>query len=182
MILKEALNRLKYTIGNENKPNKNDKIAFNSVLNFVNLSNEKAIQENLLFAKLYVLVLNEFSNNYQNIDFANKQLNKELSKDIVVSIQKLTSDLKQIQLHNFLKSKGIKDSWNDNLSLIDAIETSRKKEIKIIENKETIFKNNEILNKINIEEMLSEYDYFDFDSVLANVNFSINQSIQNYKN
>lgn len=168
MTLKEALNRLKYTIGNENKCNKTDKIALNSILNFVNLSNEKVVEENLLFAKLYTLVLREFANNYQDVDFANKQLNKEIALPIDYQIEKLSMDLKAIQINQFFREKGIKEPW---------INGSNLNKIREITDENTL-----IFNKINIEEINSNWNLFNIESVINNLNFSINQSIQNYKN
>ena len=71
MKTKEAVSRLSYTIAKGNKPNETDKVALNALIKFINNSDKEVVQENLLFAKLYTIVLSDFLLNYKDIDFAN---------------------------------------------------------------------------------------------------------------
>jgi len=94
MKLKEAFSRLGFTISKQNKPNQSDADALNSILEYYKKSEEKTIQENLLFAKLYAFLLKEFTMHYNNVDEANKQINKILSEPMDFRIEMLLTQLK----------------------------------------------------------------------------------------
>ena len=51
-----ALNRLAYTISNGNKPNASDVEALNQLIDYVNKEKQRELNNNRLFAKLYVNV------------------------------------------------------------------------------------------------------------------------------
>lgn len=67
----KAINRLAYTISKGNKPNANDVKALNEIIEYVNKEKERELDNNMLFAKLYVnafknsLIKNE--GNYKDI-------------------------------------------------------------------------------------------------------------------
>lgn len=52
----KAINRLAYTISKGNKPNANDVEALNELIEYVNKEKERELNNNILFAKLYVNV------------------------------------------------------------------------------------------------------------------------------
>ena len=52
----KAINRLAYTISNGNKPNTSDVEALNQLIDYVNKEKERELNNNRLFAKLYVNV------------------------------------------------------------------------------------------------------------------------------
>ena len=68
MKLKQAFERLKFTISKQNKPNEKDIEAFNKLAEYFDKQNKDVIQENLLFAKLYAYLLSELTNHYTEID------------------------------------------------------------------------------------------------------------------
>jgi len=70
MKLRDAVSRCKFTIANGNKPNQTDVEAYNMVLEFLHKTQEKTIQDNLLFAKLYALTLEKLTENYGDVNFA----------------------------------------------------------------------------------------------------------------
>ena len=55
----KAINRLAYTISNGNKPNATDVEALNELIDYVNKEKVRELNNNMLFAKLYV---NAFKN------------------------------------------------------------------------------------------------------------------------
>lgn len=55
----KAINRLAYTISNGNKPNATDAEALNELIDYVNKEKVRELNNNMLFAKLYV---NTFKN------------------------------------------------------------------------------------------------------------------------
>jgi hypothetical protein len=104
MKIKEAINRLGYTISKQNKPNTNDADALNSIIEFVNLSNKQVIKDNELLAKMYCFVLKDFLFYYKNVNFASKQINKDiLSKSLEYHLECLKINLETNERTNFFE-------------------------------------------------------------------------------
>ena len=104
MKIKEAINRLGYTISKQNKPNSTDAEALNSIIEFMNLSNKQVVKENELLAKMYCFVLKDFLFYYKNVNFASKQINKDiLSKPLQYHLECLKINLDTNELTNFLE-------------------------------------------------------------------------------
>jgi hypothetical protein len=161
MKTKDAVSRLSYTISKGNKPNETDKVALNALIKFINNSDKEVVQENLLFAKLYTIVLSDFLLNYKDIDFANKQLNKELSTPLEFHIKILQQRLKTFELENYFKSKGITDPLltEDNLE-----------------------KYKHLFPSISSSGVSESLDFWDYDNVVSHLNRNINESLTTYKN
>lgn len=168
MKTKEAISRLSYTIGKGNKPNETDKVALNSIITYINKFEQETIQDNLLFAKLYTLVLNSFVNNYNDIDFANKILNKELATPLNSHIEILLMSLKTIYISEFFKQNGIVDPFIIGKPVIEAVEKYEQ--------------NKQLFPKIDTKKMLEAMDMWDFENVSAHLNRNINESLNTYKN
>jgi hypothetical protein len=166
MNTKEAINRLSYTIGNGNKPNQTDKVAMNSIINFVNKSDADNVHENALFAKLYTLILSDFLEHYKDIDFANKVLNVELSRPLEFHVRVLLQRLNSLDLTNFFKSKGIVDTLIINQP--DWMERYQA--------------NKHLFPAISTNELLEASENWDFDNLVAHLNRNINESLITYKN
>ena len=109
MKIQDAVSRLSYTISKGNKPNETDKIALNKVIHDLNANATATVNEHYLFAKLYALVLSDFVKIYQDVDFANKQINNELSRPIGYHLELLRLQLKQMEMSNFWKNQGVSD-------------------------------------------------------------------------
>jgi len=106
MKIKEAINRLSYTISKQNKPNTTDADALNSIIEFINLSNKEVVKENELLAKMYCFVLTDFLFYYKNVNFASKQINKDiLSKSLQYHLECLKINLDTNELTSFLESE-----------------------------------------------------------------------------
>jgi len=168
MKTKEAIQRLTYTISKSNKPNETDKVALNSVIKYINNFEKETIKDNLLFAKLYTLVLSDFLLHYKDIDFANIQLNKELSAPLESHILLLQSRLKTFELDTFFKQNGIVDPFIIGKPVAEAVKRYND--------------NKEIFPKINTKELLEVIDLWDYDNVCSHLNRNINESINTYKN
>jgi hypothetical protein len=168
MKVKEALQRLGFTLSKQNKPNNTDIEAFNEVVKWINISNEKTVQENLLFAKLYLVILKEFSNCYQSVDFANKQISKELSKPLQFHIEKLKQELNFIELNQYFKSLNLKPTFDEGLH-IEEIRNN------IEQNKET-FKN------VDFNLVKEIFNTWDNDNIISHTNYSVNELFNKYKN
>ncbi len=158
MKLKEAFSRLGFTISKQNKPNQSDADALNSLLEHFKKSEEKTIQENLLFAKLYTFLLKELVINYNDVDFANKQINKILSEPMDFHIEILL-------VH--LKSSEVTKVFSDPI-----LENKSGEELKEVFRRHPKFE----------KEFLTCFDWWDKDNVISHLNTNINLSIQNFKN
>ena len=166
MKLKEAFNRLRYTISNQNKPNQTDAEAYNEISKYFELHQKDIIQDNLLFAKLYAFALSELLSYYTDIDFPNKELNKVLSEPIC--IDKLQLRLKNMELQNYFKRKNILDPF---------LKTKTVQELEAIHEKYI----NKLpdLNAIEFSKCGSNWNE---EAVKYNLESSINLSIQHFKN
>jgi len=165
VLLKEAFNRLAFTIKNQNRPNQSDVEALNVIIENFNKIEQKTVTEHLLFAKLYAVLHCEFTNHYGNVEFANKMLNKELIIPLSVHIEKLKLILKNTKTAQFFQDNEIKDSFLENKSSEELKEIAKR------------------YPKIcNAKEFFEYFTYWD-DKRISEMLFSnINLSIQNFKN
>ena len=169
MKTKEAISRLAYTIGKGHKPNETDKLALNSIITFINKSDKEAVQENTLFAKLYVFLLREFLVRYNHdIDFANKQLNRELSYTLNIHIELLTNELKCGEMSRFFKEKGVVDDFYSGKSWPEASRLYQE--------------NKEVFPEINPREFLEVSEFWTTQNVEQTLNRQINEALITYKN
>jgi hypothetical protein len=157
MKITEAIQRLSYTISNANKPNETDKLALNKIIQDLNKSAEETTQEHLLFAKLYAVILREFSMHYNNIDFANEMINKQLSTSLDYHLELLRIEFCRISLSDFFRTKGVVDPLL----------------------KKENFEQYKHLYGVKFGEVV---DLWDKENLEAQFKLSINQSIINYKN
>jgi hypothetical protein len=103
MKVKEALNRLAFTMQKQNKPNSNDIEAFNKLLWFVNESIETNPNKNICFAKLYIFNLIHYIKYYQSIDLAQQKLHEVLDLDIESLYIDLMNELNNTELWDLIK-------------------------------------------------------------------------------
>lgn len=168
MKLKQAFDRLKFTISNQNKPNATDIEAFNKLAEYFELNQKDVIQDNLLFAKLYAFVLSEFTNHYTELDRANKEINKILSEPIDLRIEYLLIKAKEMELRNYFKRKRILDPFlND--KTVSELEEIHERHLKTLPD----------LDPIEFAKCGSNWNK---ESIIYNLETNINLSIQNFKN
>lgn len=158
MKLKEAFSRLGFTISKQNKPNQKDVEAFNLIVDHCKASEEKTLHENLLFAKLYAFLLKEFTMHYNNVDEANKQINKILSESMDIRIEMLLTQLKLSEVTQVFADP--------------ILHNKNESELK------EIFQRHKKFEK----DFLTCFDWWDKENVVSHLNTNINLSIQNFKN
>jgi len=168
MKLKQAFDRLKFTISKQNKPNQTDIEAFNKLAEYFEKQNTDVIQENLLFAKLYAFVLSEFTNHYTDLDRANKEVNKILSEPIDLRIEYLLIKAKEMELRNYFKRKRILDPF---------LKDKTVKELEEVHQRYL-----DTLPQLNSIEFAKCGNNWDKQSIIYNLETNINLSIQNFKN
>ena len=158
MKLKDAFKRLHFTISKGNKPNETDIEAFNEVCEVFKQQEEKTIQDNLLFAKLYAFLLKEFTMHYNNVDEANKQINKVLSESMDIRVEMLLMQLKLSEVTQVFADPILKNKNESELK--------------------EIFQRHKKFEK----DFLTCFDWWDKDNVISHLNTNINLSIQKFKN
>lgn len=168
MKLKEAFDRLKFTISKQNKPNEKDIEAFNKLAEYFDLQNKDVIQENLLFAKLYAFLLAELTLYYTDVNFATKKINQILSDPLNIRVKYLEKNLKKMEYRNYFNRKKILDP-------LLKIKTS-------LELEEIHERYKDKLPELNNEEFLKCATNWDFESVAYQLETNINLSLHNFKN
>jgi len=166
MKLKEAFDRLRFTLTNQNKPNQTDIDAFNEIGKYFALHQKDIVQDNLLFAKLYAFTLSELLTYYSDIDFANKELNKVLNEPIC--IEKLSLSLRTMELRNYFAQKKILDPF---------LKTKTVKELEEIHERYL-----DKLPQLDPIEFAKVGNNWSEKDVIYNLESNINLSIQNFKN
>lgn len=110
MKLKDAIKRLMFTVSKQNKPNETDAEALNNVLEYINKSVKKEVNENELFAKLYIYsLINETVFYKGDIDTAQRKINEILSKSLESLYETHRINFNAIALNNFLHENGLSE-------------------------------------------------------------------------
>jgi len=110
MKLKEAIQRLSFTVSKQNKPNTTDAEALNKILEYVNGTIKKEVNENELFAKLYVYsLINETVFYKGDIDLAQKRINEILRKSLYSLYETHRDNFNAISFNNYLLENGLSD-------------------------------------------------------------------------
>ena len=158
MKLKEAISRLGFTISKSNRPNEKDIEAYNCILEVLEQSQAKTIQENLLFAKLYTYNLQEFTRHYKCVEVATSKLNELLAENIDFRIEFLTAQIRQTEL-----CKVITDDF------FAAASPSKAREI---------LSRHPTLEK----EFIHIWDFWTTENVTSHLVTNVNLTIQKFKN
>ncbi len=158
MKLRDAVSRCRFTIANGNKPNETDVEAYNMILDYLAKTQEKTVQDNLLFAKLYAFLLENLVQLKYDVNLANKQINKILSEPMSLRIQLLTMQLQQMEVTQVFADPILEGKSGEELK--------------------EIFKRYPKFEK----DFLSCYDWWNEETVASELNTQINLSIQHKKN
>ena len=143
MTLKDSVNRLSFTVSKSNKPNQTDMDALNTIIDTLNKNAKDTVQENRLFAKLYIIVLKDLALRYGSVDVASSLINRNILENSTEMLcKKLCEALNRIELKRICNSK----------------------------------------EKPTDAEILSSLETWDLDSVIANMNISVSQAVNHYKN
>lgn len=161
MNTKQSIDRLSYTISKGNKPNETDKIAFNKIISDVNKQASETMHENLLFAKLYAVMLRVNTEFHGCIIEANKDVNKILSEPLTYHLQRLEMVLKMQNVKNLFEHKNIVDPLLN------------------LENFET-YKN--LFPEINAESLKYAHEVWNEETLKGHFTHAVNQSLITYKN
>ena len=143
--------------------------AFNTIAKTLNQQAEATVNENILFVKLYILALSNAINHFKCVNLAQNHINRYLYQFTLNNrLNELKDDLNRNEIELFFKELDLMPTWEQGQSL-DVI-------------RENVKTNNEIFKKVNISEFESVMETWDIDSVTANLNVTISQIFNNYKN
>lgn len=110
MKLKESIQRLqwRFSQGKQFTPNQNDIDALNKVIDYINNSVKKEINENELFAKLYVKTLTDYLTCLNNdVDASQKVISQLLNEPLINLYEKFRLRYNTYAFDNFLKENGV---------------------------------------------------------------------------
>ena len=101
----KAINRLAYTISKGNKPNASDMEALNDIIDYVNKEKERELNNNRLFAKLYVNVFkNDLIRNNGDYKATVASLKSTCRIDLNEQLNSLVIEANAIALQNDMKA------------------------------------------------------------------------------
>lgn len=161
MKTSEALKRLHFTISKGNKPNQLDIEALNQIIRDQKKQDEETTKEHYLFAKLYAVALRSNTEFLGDIVEANKVVNSILSSPLEDQLQRLLLVLKGQNLTNYFDSKSIVDP---------------------LLNKENFETYKKLFPEISKEGIDYAFNAWDMDNLTAHFQFTVNQSLINFKN
>ena len=112
MNIAQSINRLSYTIKNQNKPNTSDANALNEIIKFINQTTKEEVNKNELFAKLYVMNLITQLRLVSNLELAQKNVHKILKMNLYSLYEHCRQDINIVELKDYFNVKGMKDAYN----------------------------------------------------------------------
>lgn len=165
MTIKESLQRIHWrtSSGNAYKPNEKDIEAVNFLVEWVSKEKEKTLQQNQLFAKLYIIYFGELLLHYRDVEFAQKQINDMLSKSTNEHVFWFRQFFNEIEFSKIHTSLGLSKKHP---ALLSDIENEKEKQI-IEENQKLLLEN---INK------------WDEDKIRKSLENQITEAYQKYKN
>lgn len=165
MTIEKAMQRLFWRMGNGSfTPNKNDIESLTEVAQWINREKQRELQQNTIFAKLYVYCFIHELHFYKNIDIAQQRIHEILKQNISVRYDDFLKAINNYELDNFRASLGIKDKHPLQRTAEEDLEQSS-----------IIIKNSEMLEKY----FLGVWDY---TTASESLNNQITEAINHYKN
>lgn len=125
-MITEAIKRLKYTIGNKNKPNVTDAEALNEVLKHISEIQQANVNSNLLFAKLFALYLTKTNRDIKDIDSSIKVAYNALKMPLEGCLQLLADQVRVSELESYVNTLTIDGNLEELKDLDKCIEAENK--------------------------------------------------------
>lgn len=110
MNINQSIKRLSFTLQKGNKPNSKDVEALNTIIEWVNSVKNDTLNNNQLFAKLYIYFLDRYVNEFET-DIFDPIPQKELSRKLDMSLESyykaFTRSLNDSGRYRLLRQKGV---------------------------------------------------------------------------
>lgn len=162
MTIEKSINRLIWRFGERKSfvPNENDIEALKFLVNWVENQKSEAIQDNTIFAKMYVYCFIHELAFYKDVSFAQKKLHETLLSPLSDQYKAFKDKINELELEKYMREYGLdKDFINKE---------------KILEQKNTITKVQEQLKKLVIGKWSKE-------QIDRSLNNQVTESINKYK-
>jgi hypothetical protein len=162
-MIQKQIDRLKYTFTKGNKPNATDIEALNGIIKYVNSEKERELNNNHLFAKLFLSDFkNDFIKNEGNYQYNIDSLRMILKKPLETHYEDVFNEMNEIEYVKFAKSKGLTFIHP---ALCDDEDREKQSELLKIHEKELIqhfahFKKDEVYKRLNglLNNIIEDYD------------------------
>lgn len=165
MTIEKAMQRIVWRVSNgTHTPNQNDVEAVTIVAEWINRKKTQEVQQNRLFAKMYVYSFVNELEFYQNIKFAQKRLHEILKTPLIQLYSDFKNKLNEIELNNLKKSFGF-----SNLHPLVMTEEQTQKDADLLK------ENSEVIQKYLFGIWTSE-------KIENGLNSQISEAINSYKN
>jgi hypothetical protein len=162
-MIQKQIDRLKYTFTKGNKPNATDIEALNNIIKYVNAEKERELNNNHLFAKLFLSDFkNDFIKNEGNYQYNIDSLRMILKKPLESHYEDVFNEMNEIEYVKFAKSKGLTFIHWD-LCDENEIESQAK------------------LLKIHEKELIQHFSQFKKEEVYKRLNGLLNNIIEDFK-
>jgi len=168
MKLSESIKRLGFTISKQNKPNSTDADALNSIIEFINNVNKTEVQENKLFAKLYIMNFITQMRIVRDFDLAQSNVNKILKMPLDALYSEFRKEANVLEIKNYFESKGL----NNNFGTPESKMTL----------KEEFNHKLDICNKSDAKEFIEVCEMWSEENIYNNLNATITLALNTYKN
>jgi hypothetical protein len=108
MTIEKAMQRIVWRVSNgTHTPNQNDIEAVTIVAEWINRQKAQEIQQNRIFAKMYVYCFINELQFYQNLKFAQKKLHEILKTPLIQLYEKFKDKLNNVEYNSLTKSLGL---------------------------------------------------------------------------
>jgi hypothetical protein len=163
--IEQAISRMEWRMKNEKfAPNETDQQATEFLSNWINQQKQKALSENLLFAKVFAYALKNELIFYRDIQFASRKLQEQLELPIEFHYDKIHEYLNMIELDRYSNQSGL-------INKHPAFRTDEENN-----------KNNEIIKTKESEFKIYTLGKWKIDQVYRSLNNTITECINRYKN
>jgi phage host-nuclease inhibitor protein Gam len=173
MNIEKSLNRLNWRFKNPQVKIGESKIIINQLdvdaidflVKWVNNQKKETLNENELFAKMFVYCLAYEIEFYKDVSFASQKLQQELSKPLSSNYDKILDTLNRVEMNKYLQSIGIITDHIENMLL-----TQKKEDEQI-----------ELKKKYAPEIKKYLFGIWSKESVYKSLNNTITECINKYK-
>lgn len=168
MNIEKNIQRLSWRFSNGKafKPNQNDIDSLNFIIDWVNRQRSETINNNILYAKLYMYVFADLVRKYESNfldDLMQKELHRIIDTDLNVFYERITSLINDHAQFEFLRSKGF--------SLKHPMQISKEQKDK----ERLIIKN---LTEEDIQKIKD--NHIEKEDVISNLNLMITESLNRF--
>lgn len=173
MNIKESIKRLGFTISKQNKPNSTDADALNTIIEFVNNTTKEEVNQNELFAKLYVMNFITQMRIVRDFDLAQKNVHKILKMSLTGLYTEFRREANVLEIKNYFENLGL----NKNYGLV-----KESKDDEILTTTQQFNNKMQIAEKANQKEFLAVCDTWSETECESNLNAMITFALNEYKN